>query len=352
MRTFLVLVFGLLSSHAAAQTGGSALSDRINSVDPATTTEADCDAQVEQAENLNGPDLLFGAAICFAANKPVEGGFLLNAGQTRSIADMSLMVPAARADSDVQTELYGFIYFSAGGPGSDEVLRQSPLRDRLFSLLDGWSPHYSLGYNPGWNVRRRPDAEAYASAIDELEAGRRQQLADLGRLYSDDIYFALHRRLQELQARTSGTYVEGTPGARMSEDLQRQMSERARDLGIASGIRNETPDEELGDLSNDQFPPAAPAPDEVVQSSSDDPSVQNCVDAAERLTIAAGSHVARVLITQSPEWGTIWRADFEGGFQGPVRFTCTARTSSSQPMDMPGESVSPLPESGFPRPMP
>lgn len=344
-----ILMFWLLMAPAAAQIGENALMDRINAIDPATITEGDCDAQIQAANNLNGPDLLVGSTICSAAGKPVEGSFLLNAGQTRSIADLALMVPATRADSDVQTELYGFIYFYAGGPGSDEVLREPALRDRFFQLLDSWSPYYAADYDPGWNNRREPDAQAYASAIQEARAGRRQQLAEIARLFSDDTYYALHRRFQELQADNASTYTEGTPQAEMSLDLQRRMAERARELGSdfhrpREELTNPT-DPQMEELSS-RFPPPAPSADEVAQTDSDDATVQHCVNIAERRTIADETRVVRVQITRSEQWGTIWRADIEGDEHGPERFTCTERTSSSRPIEMGDMSVAPLPEGG------
>lgn len=336
----LVLFLSLgLSAPAMGQAGVTALLDRLNSVDPQATTAADCAAQVAQAANLNAPDLLYGASVCYAVRRPVEGNFLLNAGQVRSIADMALMVPASRQDSDVLTGLYGVIYFYAGGPGRDEVLRDAALRERFFALFDSWSPAYAADYNPGWNTRRRPDGAAYQAAMAESKAGRRQQLAEIVLRYTDEAYYALHRRFQELQARNPRGFDEGTPDARLSLDLLRQMNERSTALGIAPHVADADPGEPAGG----RFPPAVPAAEEVAAVGDADATARWCADLAERRTIASDSRIERVLITRSPEWGTIWRADIGGGDRPAERFTCTSNTSASQPLDMGDGPVPPLP---------
>lgn len=342
MRALILLVSLALATPAAAQTIGGALMDRLNGVRPEAVTAADCEAQVARAATLNAPDLLYGAFVCYAANRPVEGNFLLNAGQVRSIPDMGLMVPASRADSEVATSLYGVIYFYLGGPGREEVLRDAASRDRFFGLFDGWSADYPADYNPGWSTRRRPDAAAYRAALAESKAGRRQQLADVARLYSDEAYYALHRRFQELQARNPNGFVEGTPDAALSRDVARQMDERSAALGIGAVSPAEAgPD----DPAIPEFPPHVPAPEEVALAGGADPVVQRCAEIAERFTIAADSRVVRVLITRSPQWGTIWRGDLAGGVQSAERFTCTSDTSSSAPL---GDEIPPLPDGGAP----
>jgi hypothetical protein len=320
------------------------LRERLNSVDPASTTAADCDRQVARAASLNAPDLLYGASVCFAAHMPVEGNFLLNAGQVRSIADLTLMVPATRADSDVQISLYSIIYFQAGGPGSEEVFREAPLRDRFFWLFDSWSPAYAADYDPGWNVRRRPGAADYQAAVAESRTGRRRQLTDVATLYSDETYYSLHRRFLDLQTRNPRGFVEGTPDADLSRDLERGMNERS----AALGIETYPADADAADPFSARVPPAAPEPGEVVLSGSADPAIRHCADIAERLTIATDSRIVRVLVTRSPDWGTIWRADIAGADQTVERFTCTSHATSSRPLVMGDENIPPLPEGGAP----
>lgn len=337
MRALILLASLALSPAAWAQTGMDALSDRLNSVRPGTVTAADCGRHVSQAPNLNGPDLLYGAAVCFAASQRVEGSFLLAAGQVRSTVDMALTVPASRADSEAQAALYGVIFFQAGGPGDEEVLRDAAMRERFLALLDGWSPRFAADYNPGWNLRRRPDAADYDAAISEAKADRRRQLVDVARLYSDAQYYTLHRRHRELQARNPSGFVEGTADETLSTDFLRQMNARMAALGIGPPIAIDQ------DASDVPMPLETPDADEVAVSDSTDPVARRCADQAERHTIAEDSRIIRVLITRSPQWGIIWRADTGGGDRPTARFTCSANTSSYRQVDFGGGGIPPLP---------
>ena len=229
---------------------------------------------------------------------------------------------------------------AAGGPGSEDVFRDEVSRSRFFQLFDDRSPQYSYGYNPGWNVRRRPDAAAYRAATEEVKAGRRRQLLNAVRLYSDDAYLAVWRRFVELQARNPRGFVEGTQDAALSSDLWRQMDERAVALGVEPTPGIPDPD----DPSSARFPLHQPAADEEILSSSADPVVQHCADMVERMTIAGDSRIVRILITRSPEWGVIWRADLAGGALPPQRVMCSTAMTSIQPLDLGGETIPPLPE--------
>lgn len=336
MRTLILALPLALSSPAVAQPGAEALLERLESAKDATP--AQCERQVAQAAKLNGPDLLYGATVCYGAKKLEEGSFLLNAGQVRSSADLLLMVPASKADSDVQASLYEVIYFHAGGPGREEVLRRPASRDRFLKLFDGWAPEYGPGYDPGWNVRRRPDPAAYRAAVAEQKAGRRKQLADISRLYSDRVYYSLHRRLNDLLARNGNSLVDGSADARLSNALMLEMRARSEALGVGP-----EPADEGGDPGTEPFPPAAPAVEEIVLAGSTDPLVQRCADLAERMIIASESKILSVLVTRSPEWGIVWRADMAAAGQPAERFTCTEQTSASRPLDMGDESIPPLP---------
>lgn len=338
MRSLILLASLALSSAAWAQTGMDALSDRLNSVRPGAVTATDCARQVSQAPELNGPDLLYGAAVCFAASQRVEGSFLLVAGQVRSSVDMALTVPASRADSEAQAALYGVIFFQAGGPGDEEVLRDAAMRERFLAMFDGWSPRFAADYNPGWNLRRRPDAADYNAAILEAKADRRRQLGDVAPLYSDAQYYALHRRHRELQARNPRGFVEGTADATLSTDLLRQMNARMAALGIGPPIAI---DQNVSDV---RMPPETPGADEVAVSGSSDPVARRCADSAERYTIAEESRIIRVLVTRSPQWGIVWRADIGGGDRPMMRFTCSATSTSYRPADLGEGGIAPLPE--------
>lgn len=66
--------------------------------------------------------------------------------------------------------------------------------------------------------------------------------------------------------------------------------------------------------------------------------------AAEWSTIAQNSRIARVVVTATDAWGTVWRADLEGGEGGAERRVCTRNYSSSRPLEGPFDRLTPLPE--------
>lgn len=313
------IIFGL-SSPAEAQLATVEDYVKLITVDPTSLSEADCVSALSKANDLNPAGLFRASSICAAVHKEIESSFLLTAGQVRATADMSVMVPATKADLGVVAALYGFIYSYAGGPGADEVFRDPSARDSFFKLLDVWKPAYSPEYSPGWNVGKRPDGTAYQQALTESKASRRSQLIDLSSLYSDDRYYALHRQLTELQKRTSGRYVEGTADAKLLNSLQKRMAQLALDLGIDHGQS----DVEAAEDSR-KSPPSAPGKDETVVTVSADPTVKQCSDWADRLALMSVSKVYKVVMTTGSEWGLVWRADIASSDKPPEmsRFICS-----------------------------
>lgn len=236
----------------------------------------------------------------------------------RGSADMAVMTPATKADLEAAAALYGYIYFYAGGPGQIEVLRSASSRDAFFHLFDSWAPIYSASYSPGWKVGERPGEAEYRKALSEIRGGRRSQLSEMSQLYSDTDYYALQRQFDDLQKRTSGRYVEGTPDAKLASDLQRRMAERAKALGFA----HEIPD---GATKEKKTPPSAPGKDERVISESVDPAVKQCSDWAEHMAKMSLSKIVKVVMTTGSEWGLVWRADIASSDTPPQmsRFICS-----------------------------
>lgn len=323
MRIFKCVTIGIifcLSTPAAAQLATVEDYVKLVTVDSTSLSEADCAAALSKANVLNPAGLFRASSICAAVHKEIESSFLLSAGQVRATTDMSVMAPATKADLGAVVALYGFIYSYAGGPGKDEVFRDPLTRNSFFKLLDGWTPAYGPDYSPGWNVGKRPDGTAYQRAMTEAKAGRRNQLDELSRLYSDDRYYAIHRQLTELQKRTSGRYVEGTADAKLLNSLQKRMAQRALDLGIDNGQS----DVEAAEDSR-KSPPSAPGKDETVVTASADPTVKQCSDWAERLALMSVSKIYKVVMTTGSEWGLVWRADIASADQPPEmsRFICS-----------------------------
>lgn len=300
---------------------------KLITIDPKTLSVADCTAGLFKANALNSAGLFRASAVCARLQKDVESSFLLSAAQVRATADMTLMAPATKADLSAVTALYGFIYAHAGGPGKDEVFRDPVARDRFFDLLGKWKPTYSIDYAPGWAVGERPDAGAYRLAITEAKAGRRLQLTDLSKLYSDGRYYALHRQMRGLDTRTSGKYVEGTADEKQLSALRKSMTERARQLGVEYES-----DDSAAAKEDRPSPPSAPGKGEVVVTDGTDPLVKQCSDWAKRLAQMSVSKIAKVVITTSSEWGLVWRADIASSDQPPEmsRFICSINGTMHQ----------------------
>lgn len=322
----LLVAFGLPAAHSSEQPQSLAR-------DPGNERPtAVCDTA--NADILSGPALFERASACMNDNRPLEANFLLNAAMIRLSVDMMQTVPASSADAESLTGYAGALMFFSEGPGEAEILRDSTSRSRLFALLDAWSPRFDQAYSPGWNVRERPDLPRYEAAISEAKAARREDLTRIAQLVADDIYYALYRRVAALRSQTR-TAQSGVDRASI-EDLHRQMRDRARELGSPLVDVDPGPDGEP------RFPRSRPAADEAIVAVSDDPVAARCRHAAEWESVARDARIVRTLITRSPEWGLIWRADIGNG--GEVeRFTCTSNTSSLRPLIAGDEPIPPLP---------
>lgn len=58
-----------------------------------------------------------------------------------------------------------------------------------------------------------------------------------------------------------------------------------------------------------EMPPAAPGPDERSAGDVQDEVVSRCAQFAQKMREGVGTRLVKVVVTDSPNWGTIWRAD-------------------------------------------
>jgi hypothetical protein len=344
-----LLSFGL-SSPAMAQIKVATLDDRVKSLDAKTLTTADCLAQIAKASSSNGPGLMYGARLCAVVKKPLESSFLLLAGQLRAMSDILLMPPATQSDDRSLMPLYGALWAGGGMAGiDDDILHDPAERARFFQMLDAWAPAYGPDYDPGWSVRKRPDAAKYAATMAQAKADMRKNLDRVVRLDSDDRYYALQRQYNAILARIprSGGMAPGTADYKLFKDLGKRMRER----GIALGVEMGPPPPDFTDPASvkaeaakaaARSPPASPEKGEAVVSASVDPVVEKCTDQAERMAVAGGGKVARTLITSSAKWGIVVRPDIVGGEMGPERFTCTDHFTGTRPFEV--DKLEPLQE--------
>jgi hypothetical protein len=325
-----------------AQTKVSTLDDRIKSIDANMVTTADCLSQTAVAGKSNAADLLYGGQVCAAVKMPLEASFLLLVGQLRAVSDIVLMPPATQSDDRGLMPLYGLLYAGGGMSGVDDnILHDPEKRARLLALLDQWSPSYGPNYDPGWNARKRPDAEKYAATIAQAKADLRKDLDRLVRLDSDDQYYAMQRQYNEVLARIpkTGGLAPGTPDAKLMNDLDVRMRARGIALGVDMGPPPPDPKElAKGGMATagfpTDFPPPAPEKSESVIPSSADQTIEKCTDQAERTAVSRGGTIKRKLVYTSLKWGTVVRADIVGGDMGPQRFTCTANFTGTQPFEI------------------
>jgi hypothetical protein len=330
----LACVLAVIGTAAFGQEEFDAVSRRLLSA-PASSTRADCDAELARAARANAFDLFHGSAVCHVAGEEPEASFLLLAGQIRAMPDMGSMMPVSQKDAEASTALYSFIYSVAGGLGDEEVLREETSRKRLFALLDQWKPTYDANYDPGWEARDRPDPNEYRAALAESISVRRAAVEKMARLYSDDIYYALHREEQELLAKQEGRAVDvNSKDAKELGDLASKMNRRAADLGFGDIVQPVPPAEIDPPEPGVGVPQDFPEDDEQVINGENDAVAKQCARGAQFSATFSNSRIARVLITRSDKWGTVWRADLEGGEFGPERVVCSSNYSSSHAFGM------------------
>jgi hypothetical protein len=179
---------------------------------------------------LNGVALIEAAGSCFREDKQLEGTFLLLAGQIRSSADLALLRPVDDADERATGELYGLLYFKAGGAGPDQLYRDSSMTRTLFGQLDEWSPSFFDGYNPGWKYKKSSRTDLYEETLRNSKAGRLAQLRHYVSLINDDVYYAASRELAEIQKRNPTGIVTNTPDGERMKQLYEVMQQASRSI--------------------------------------------------------------------------------------------------------------------------
>jgi hypothetical protein len=97
------------------------------------------------------------------------------------------------------------------------------------------------------------------------------------------------------------------------------------------------------------LPADAPAPDETPLATPDDPVVLKCVKYADGLDQGTGRRRVKVVVTRSPRWGTVWRADSAFPAEGDAppelwRSVCWTGGALERPLEMfdPSQSIPPL----------
>jgi hypothetical protein len=169
-----------------------------------------CDAAMESALELNAYGLLRGAKDCAVAEELDRASFLILAGQIRAMTDLTSLEPDSEEEEVKLGELYGTIYYHAGGSGDDEIYRDRERSDRLFGRLRDWSPSLNETYDPGWAYKRPADRSEYFQMIACQKAIRLEKLNWYAGLVRDDDYFEATRELEALRAANPGSVLSGS----------------------------------------------------------------------------------------------------------------------------------------------
>ena len=91
------------------------------------------------ATSSNAYELWRGASSCGNANDMARASFLLLAGQIRGMTDMAVFDPSSDEDHIKVGELYGVLYYQAGGSGDEEILKDENHAASLFGELRDWN---------------------------------------------------------------------------------------------------------------------------------------------------------------------------------------------------------------------
>ena len=275
-RPFGLVAFGFLRSRNLEQT--TLQTGLLRSA--GTATAADCDRQVSQATILNGPDLLLGHRFAFA-NRPIEGSFLLNAGQVRSSVDLVLTVPPRAPTARANLSLWLHLCAS-GRTRQRRRLRRRGVAKQILPALRRLVAAIFGRLQSRLECPRRPDATTYRAATEEVKAGRRRQLLDAcGSI----------RTMPILRPGAGSWNCRRAIRAALSRARRMPRSPRTCGGRWTSGPWRSARNPRRAHTGSDdpssvRFPPHQPAADEEILSSSADPVVQRCADMVERMTIA------------------------------------------------------------------
>lgn len=183
-----------------------------------------CGVAVAGADRLNAPELNRGALACAAAGRPIEGNFLFLAATVRGLVDVYAMPPETHAGAEQNPSVRAAAAFRDSFP---ELMRTPAARERLFAMFDEWSPAYPDDYTPGWTSRQaRTDPAIYRAMLARNKQDFRPYLDVNARLYSDDVYYGLDRRIREIRAKNPNGLHGETAERTELERLSREQNAR------------------------------------------------------------------------------------------------------------------------------
>ncbi len=190
--------------------------------DAAQHTE--CDLGVENSGALNASELWKRASSCAELNRKLDSTFLLLVGQIRAMADMSVLEPESDEEGVKVTDLYGVLFYQAGGSGYDEIYRNKASFEKLLNSVARWQATISDTYDPGWKIKRDVDFTFYTQMIECQRALRVSKLKWYASLIQDDEYFELHQQQTRLHQENQSTFEHGTTAYDKAQELSSKMN--------------------------------------------------------------------------------------------------------------------------------
>jgi hypothetical protein len=162
--------------------------------------------------------------MCHAAGDNMRTTFLLLAGQIRATTDMLVLEPTDDTQRTKAAELYGVLFYQAGGSGDEELLRSAEQTQRLFDDLRSWSPVLEKSYDPGWSYRKPAQDAEYHKMIECQREARIAKLDWYAGLARNDQYYLANKELQEFRAKNPGAVQVGTPAYAQMEQIIARMN--------------------------------------------------------------------------------------------------------------------------------
>ena len=142
---------------------------------------------------------------------------------------MGLLRPASDPDQKAAGDLFGFLYFKAGGAGPDHIYRDAETTKALFKRLDEWKPVFWAGYNPGWKYKPTSRVDLYDQTVRNHKVDRIAQLEHYAALINDQTYYAASQELEEIKKRNpQGISTKSADGERAQQlnQIMREVASR------------------------------------------------------------------------------------------------------------------------------
>ena len=169
-----------------------------------------CDESLNAAATLNSFNLFSGVSVCAEDDRKEDANYLIILAQIRALSDMTVFSPASDESEQIIAELYGYIFYTAGGPGFEEVYRSADSMDSIEKRVRDTDLSYSENYDPGWNFTEDSKMDVYDEVVQNTLNNRLWQIKNLSLTFQNDDYWNVQQQLNALQAENP-VFEIGTP---------------------------------------------------------------------------------------------------------------------------------------------